>query len=159
MKKTKILSLLTAAAITVSSVATYAVWDTVSATSDSQTVTLRNPVTVVSTSNSGAITADANTLNPGSITASGTVTFNVENKDSVAKKLTLSESITAQEALVENTDYSIQFTGTDVSGKTDSSVTDGEETYDYTITFTEEGLNKLKSNSNQCTLEVTATLS
>ena len=46
-----------------------------------------------------------------------------------------------------------------MSGNVDSSVTDGMEEYNYTITFTESGLEKLKTNSNTCTVKVTATLS
>ena len=74
------------------------------------------------------------------------------------KKLTLQESIEASGKLEESTDYSIEFSGDGVSGKTDSSVTNGEEEYNYTITFTESGLEKIKTNSNTCTVKVTATL-
>lgn len=159
MKKTTLLSVLTAGMILVTSVATYAVWDTVTITSRSNTVTMRNPVTITDSTSEQNINAAANTLNPASVTASGTVTFNVENTDGLATALTLKENIKAKEALSETSDYTIEFTGTGVSGKTDSNVTNGEETYNYTITFTESGLNKLASNSNQCTVEVTATLS
>lgn len=159
MKKTKILSFLTVGMIMATSVATYALWDTVTTTSRSNTVTMRNPVTVSDTTAEQNIQADANTLDPGSVTASGTVKFNVANEDNVAKALTLSESINASEKLVESEDYTIEYTGTGVSGKTDSSVTNGEEEYNYVITFTEKGLNKLASNSNKCTVAVTATLS
>lgn len=159
MKKTKILSLLTAAMIVVSSAATYAVWDTVTADSRGNTVTIRNPVTVSDSTSEQSISADADTLNPAEITASGNVKFTVDNSDSVAKKLTLQESVEASVKLDENTDYTIVFTGDGVSGKTDSSVTDGMEEYQYTITFTQSGLEKVKTNSNTCTVKVTATLS
>ena len=159
MKKTTILSILTGAMIMATSVATYAVWDTVTVESRGNTVTMRNPVTVSDSTAEQSISADAGTLNPSSVTASGTVKFNVENDDNVAKNLTLQESIQASEALIESTDYSIEFSGDGVVGKTDSSVTDGEEEYTYTITFTESGLEKLKTNSNSCTVKVTATLS
>ena len=134
MKKTTILSVLTAAMITATSIGTFAIWDIVTVDSRSNTVTMRNPVTV-----------------------SGSVKFNVANEDSVAKKLTLKESIQASEKLEETTDYSIVFSGDGVSGKTDSSVTDGTEEYNYTITFTQSGLEKMKTNA--CTVKVTATLS
>ena len=159
MKKTKVLSILTAAMITVSSVATYAVWDTVTADSRKNTVTMRNPVTVSDSTSEQSISADASTLNPASVTASGTVKFTVDNSDDIAKKLTLQESIEASEILMENTDYTIEFSGDGVVGKTDSSVTNGAEEYTYTITFTESGLEKMKTNSNTCTVKVTATLS
>lgn len=160
MKKTKMLSLLTAAAIVASTAGTYAVWDTVTAESRENTVTLRNPVTVSDTTEDQSIQANAASLNPGSITASGKVKFRVQNTDSLAKSLNLQETITAgsQGALAETTDYSIVFSGTDVSGKQDSTVTDGEEEYGYTITFTQTGLEKLQANSNQCSVKVTATL-
>ena len=121
MKKTTILSILTGAMIMATSVATYAVWDTVTVESRGNTVTMRNPVTVSDSTTEQSISADAGTLNPSSVTASGTVKFNVENDDSVAKKLTLQESIQASEALIESTDYSIEFSGDGVVGKTDSS--------------------------------------
>lgn len=159
MNKTKLLSILTVAAIVVTSTATYAVWDTVTAESRANTVTLRNPVTVTDATTEQSIEASVEGLNPASITASGTVKFNVANDESVAKSLTLDENVTAgSQGLAETTDYTIQFTGTGVTGKTDSSVTNGEEEYGYIITFTETGLAKLKENSNQCTVKVTATL-
>lgn len=159
MKKTKILSILTVAMVMVSSVATYAVWDTVTVDSRGNTVTMRNPVTVSDSTSEQNISADANTLNPSTVTASGTVKFNVDNGDGIAKNLTLQESIEASEKLLESTDYSIVFSGDGVVGKTDSSVTNGMEEYNYTITFTESGLAKMKTNSNTCTVKVTATLS
>lgn len=159
MKKTKVLSFLTVAMITLSSVATYAVWDTVTVDSRKNTVTMRNPVTVSDSTTEQSISADADELNPASVTASGTVKFNVDNTDDIAKNLTLKETIEAAEPLEESTDYSIEFTGVGVSGKTDSSVTNGMEEYNYTITFTESGLEKMKTNANACTVQVTATLS
>lgn len=159
MKKTRILSILTAAMIMVSSVATYAVWDTVTVESRENTVTMRNSVTVSDSTSEQSISADAGTLDPASVTASGTVKFTVENTDDIAKKLTLQESIEASEKLLESTDYSIVFSGDGVVGKTDSSVTNGQEEYNYTITFTESGLSKLKTNANACKIKVTATLS
>lgn len=159
MKKTRILSILTVAMLTVSSVATYAVWDTVTVESRKNTVTMRNPVTVSDSTTEQNISTNADTLNPATVTAAGTVKFNVENADSVAKKLTLQESIEASEKLLESTDYTIEFTGSGVEGKADSTVTHGEEEYNYTITFTESGLQKMKTNSNACTVQVTATLS
>lgn len=159
MKQIKLLSLLTAAAITVSTAATYAVWDTVTAESRKNTITMRNPVTVSDSTTEQSISAAADTLNPVSVTASGSVKFTVENTDDVAKKLTLQESVEAAEALEETTDYTIAFSGDGVDGKADSSVTNGTEAYNYTITFTESGLEKLKTNGNACTIQVTATLS
>lgn len=141
------------------SAATYALWDTVTVESRGNTVTMRNPVTVSDSTSEQNISADANTLDPSAVTASGTVKFNVDNSDSIAKKLTLQESIEASEQLEESTDYTIEFSGDGVSGKVDSSVTDGMEEYNYTITFTESGLAKMKTNANACTVKVTATLS
>ena len=143
----------------VSSAATYAVWDTVTVDSRGNTVTMRNPVTITDNTTEQNISANANTLNPASVTASGTVKFNVDNSDSVAKTLTLQESIEASEKLLESTDYTIVFSGDGVDGKADSSVTNGMEVYNYTITFTESGLAKMKTNSNTCTVKVTAALS
>lgn len=159
MKKTTILSILTVAMLTVTSVATYAVWDIITVDIRSNTVTMRNPVTVSDSTSEQSISADAGTLNPASVTASGTVKFNVDNADSVAKNLALQETIEASAKLEESADYLIVFSGDGVEGKVDSSVTNGMEEYNYTITFTESGLQKMKSNSNTCTIKVTATLS
>lgn len=159
MKKTTVLSILTATMVMATSAATYALWDTVTVESRGNTVTMRNPVTVSDNTYEQNISADANTLDPSAVTASGTVKFNVDNSDSIAKKLTLQESIEASEQLEESTDYTIEFSGDGVSGKVDSSVTDGMEEYNYTITFTESGLEKMKTNANACTVKVTATLS
>lgn len=158
MKKSTVLTTLTLGMITLSSMATYAIWDTITTKSRENTVTMRNPVTISDATTEQSISASADTLDPASVTASGHVKFNVANADSVAKSLALQEEIKANEALVESTDYTINFTGNGVEGKTDSSVTNGEETYNYTITFTESGLQKLASNSNQCTVAITATL-
>ena len=95
MKKSTILSLLTTAAIIATSVGTYAIWDTVTADSRDNTVTLRNPVTITDTTSEQSITASADELNPAAITASGTVKFKVQNENSLANSLTLEESITA----------------------------------------------------------------
>lgn len=126
MKKTTILTLLTIVTITVTTIATYAIWDTVTVDSRGNTVTMRNPVTVSDSTTEQNISADAGSLNPASVTASGTVKFTVDNTDDIAKKLTLQESVQALEKLEETTDYSIEFSGDGVSGKTDSSVTNGE---------------------------------
>lgn len=158
MKKTTILSLLTIAMIGATSVGTYAVWDNITASSKSNTVTLRKPVTIADqTSTKDLVVSSELSLD---VTASGSVSFQVANEDSLATKLTLSEKVEAGiTVLEENTDYSIAYNGSDVVGKVDSSVTNGEETYNYTITFTESGLSKIISNNYQFAVEVTATLS
>lgn len=158
MKKTSILSMLTFGMILATSVGTYAVWDTLSAESNGQTVTIRKPVTVTAGTQTASSNAEA-ALGGEIATATGSVTFTVANEDSLAKKLSLKETISAGQNLEETTDYTIVFSGGDISGKTDSTVTHGENTYNYTITFTEAGIEKLQGNTNQCTVKVTATLS
>ena len=86
MKKTTIISILTATVILASSAGTYALWDVITAESRGNTVTMRNPVTISDRTTEQSISADAGTLNPSSVTASGTVKFNVENEDDIAKK-------------------------------------------------------------------------
>lgn len=158
MKKTTILSLLTIAMILATSVGTYAVWDNITASSKSNTVTLRKPVTIADQTSTKDLVVSSELSSD--VTASGSVSFQVANEDSLATKLTLSEKVEAGiTVLEENTDYSIAYSGSDVVGKVDSSVTNGEETYNYTITFTESGLSKIISNNYQFAVEVTATLS
>lgn len=84
---------------------------------------------------------------------------NVDNTDDIAKNRHWRSPSRPPEKLLESTDYTIEFSGDGVVGKTDSSVTNGMEEYNYTITFTQSGLEKLKTNSNSCTVQVTATLS
>ncbi len=158
MKKTTILSLLTIAMIGATSVGTYAVWDNITASSKSNTVTLRKPVTIADQTSTKDLAVSSELASD--VTASGSVSFQVANEDSLAKQLTLSEEVKAGDAsLVESSDYTIKYEGTDVSGKVDSSVTHGEETYNYTITFTEDGLSKIQANDYKFEVEVTATLS
>ena len=79
---------------------------------------MRNPVTVSDSTTDQSISADASTLNPASVTATGKVKFTVDNSDDVAKKLTLKETIEASEPLLESTDYTIEFSGDGVVGNT-----------------------------------------
>lgn len=157
MKKSTILSALTVAMITVSTVTTYAIWDITTVTSKESIVTMREPVVIEDTTSQQYINIEADTLNPKNFTARGTVIYNVRNDSNIAKSITLKEIITASELLVETTDYSIEFTGSGISGKTGSAES-GAKIYDYTITFTESGLSKIGHNSNECTVKVNATL-
>lgn len=75
------------------------------------------------------------------VTAFGTVKFHVQNTDSIAKNLTLQETVTASEPLVETTDYSISFSGNGVNGKVDISVTNGEENHTQSVYYNKEQRN------------------
>lgn len=75
MKKSTLLSLATAGAIVATSVGTFAAWDQMDATANG-TVTLRNPVTVT-TSTMGAATEEANYGSTPIYTSKAT--FKVEN--------------------------------------------------------------------------------
>ena len=166
MKKTSILSMLTFGMILATSVGTYAVWDTLSAQSSGQTVTIRNPVTVTAGTQTASSNAEA-ALGGATATATGSVTFDVANKDNLANQLTLEETIfvgtESPETTLASGDYSIEFKKQPESpalvGKIDSNVSNDSNTYYYTITFNKTGIEKLQKNSNQCKVKVTATLS
>lgn len=82
-EKPTILSLLTVAMIGATSVGTYAVWDSITASSKSNTVTLRKPVTIADTTSTKDLAVSSKLSS--TVSASGSVSFQVENEDSLAK--------------------------------------------------------------------------
>ena len=139
MKKSKLLSLLTATAIVITTGATYAVWDSV--TDDTTaTVTFRNPVTVT-VSPSYTLSQDPAALNV-TPTASGTVNFTVSNGDNLADTLTIVPTVSGgTSATVEDFNFEIvdtgesgtpNLTGAATSGFVDTSLT----TTNYTVKVT-----------------------
>lgn len=90
MKKSTLLSLLTATAIVLTSAGTYATWDSLTAKSSSNTLNFRNPITISVGDNALATKKSAFNTTP---TAEGTVKFTVANTEKLAKKVKLTPSV------------------------------------------------------------------
>ena len=104
MKKSTLLSLLTAAAVIVTTAGTYAVWDTLTA-STTESITFRNPVTVqVNPEYTLTETAASLGVDPS---ASGDVTFTVSDTNSLAKQLKIVPSVSGGTASVDNFNFTI----------------------------------------------------
>ena len=162
MKKSKLLSLLTAAAIVITTGATYAVWDSV--TDDTTaTVTFRNPVTIT-VNPSYTLSQDTSVLNT-TPTASGTVNFTVSNDDNLADTLTIVPTVSGGiSATVDDFDFVIvdssetstpNLTGDSSSGFVDKSLT----TTSYTVKVTPKDSSVSKIAGQAVNIQLTATLS
>lgn len=176
MKKTTLLSLVTAAAVVTTSVGTFAAYDILTAnnTGNGATLDFGSPVTVAMNMDAG--TANERTLGEApSVTTTATVT--VANEDSLGEKITLAFDLAGTDgaSLVETTDYTldVQANAAYSDGSSaitskydnvnfeDSNVKGGEKKYDVTVTLTETGAQKIaeKSGSAEVKLEMIATLS
>ena len=162
MKKSKLLSLLTAAAIVITTGATYAVWDSV--TDDTTaTVTFRNPVTIT-VDTTYTLSQDAAVLNV-TPTASGTVNFTVSNENNLADTLTIVPTVSGGvSATVEDFNFEIvdssetstpNLTGDSSSGFVDKSLT----TTSYTVKVTPKDESVTKVAGQAVNIQLTATLS
>lgn len=176
MKKTTLLSLVTAAAVVTTSVGTFAAYDTLTAnnTGSGAALDFGAPVTVAMDLDAGS--ANERTLGEApSVTTIATVT--VENEDSLGEKIALSFDLAGTDgnSLQETTDYTLEVKAntaySDGSGTItsksdnvnfeDSNVNAGEKKYDVTVTLTESGAQKIaeKGSAAEIQLEMTATLS
>lgn len=175
MKKTTLLSLVTAAAVITTSVGTFAAYDTLSAnnTGSGAVLNFGAPITVEMNLDAGE--ANSRTLGEApSVTTTATVT--VANESDLGDQITLSFDMAGTDgsSLVETTDYTLDVkanaaysggSGT-VSSKSDNinfedtNVSDGEKKYDVTVTLTEEGARKIAAHNGSADvkLEMTATL-
>ena len=162
MKKSKLLSLLTAAAIVITTSGTYAVWDSV--TDDTTaTVTFRNPVTIT-VDTSYTLSQEPSVLNT-TPTASGTVNFIVSNEDNLADTLTIVPTVSGgNSATVDDFEFVIvdssetstpNLTGDSSSGFVDKSLT----TTSYTVKVTPKDESVSKIAGQAVDIKLTATLS
>lgn len=176
MKKTTLLSLATAGAVILTSVGTFAAYDTLSAnnTGNGAVLDFGSPVTVEMNMDAG----DANSRSLGEApSVTTTATVQVENEDSLGEKITLAFDLAGTDGatLTETTDYTLDVKAnaaysdgsSTVSSKSDNinfedtNVKAGEKKYDVTVTLTETGAQKIaeKNGSAEVKLEMTATLS
>ena len=161
MKKSTLLSLLTAASIVVTTAGTYAAWDSIEA-STTEEITFRNPVTV--TVNSDYILTE----NPGSLgeipTASGDVVFTVSNDKSLADTLTIIPKVSGgNSASLDDFDFVIKdknnssnlLSGDKSSGFVDNTL----DSTTYTVEVTPKDASKAKIAGTPVNIQLTATLS
>lgn len=150
--KKQLLGLLTAAAITVTTVGSFAVWDTLSANTNG-TLTLDKPITVSAT---GGETFAAGTRILGSEnTYTSDVTFAVENKvDNTQLTLTPKITIGTDDSLKDVTqqfNIVISQNSTEIPDNTDTTV-DATNTYSVAITPNESAsddvINAAKAGNN-----------
>lgn len=178
MKKTTLLSLVTAAAVVTTSVGTFAAYDTLTAnnTGSGAKLDFGSPVTVEMSLDAG--TANERTLGQApSVTTTATVTVENDELKPLGEKITLSFDLAGTDGttLEETTDYTLEVKANDaysdgsstISSKSDNinfedtNVKGGEKKYDVTVTLTESGAGKIaeKGSDAQVNLEMTATLS
>lgn len=160
MKKSKLLSVLTAGAVIATTAGTYAVWDKLNAETTAQAVEFRNPVTV-------AIDTDLsvkkdNTGLGQTPTATGTASFTVDNEDGLAKKLVLKPVIESEHGITTNDfDFSVfdgdSSSGTPIIGDAVGGFADNSlESLNYTIQITPKNADNIKGKNVK--LKLTAEL-
>lgn len=161
MKKTKLLSLLTAIAAVVTTAVTYAVWDILS-DSSSATVSFRNPVTI-SVNDTYTLTNDQPALNTIP-SASGDISFNISDENNLAKSLKLIPKVTGVEnctaddftfEITDKDDSNKMLTGDSTSGFSDSTL----ESTNYTIKVTPKDSSSIKIAGKSLNIQLEATLS
>ncbi|WP_367924044.1 hypothetical protein [uncultured Ruthenibacterium sp.] len=160
-KKTTWLSLATAAVVVVTSAGTFAVYDKTTATASTTAVTLRKPVTVETTN--FAMNSDEGTLTVYP-SASGDVTFTIEDESDLAKQLDLEIAVKGDSGL-STSDFTFEVTqsgGGSVSGSgTSFTDTDIQASNTYTIkaTVSSENVADKVAADTPIQFDVTATLS
>ena len=137
MKKSTLLSLLTAATVIITTAGTYAVWDSLT-DSTTESITFRNPVTVqVNPEYTLTETAASLGVDPS---ASGDVTFTVSDANSLAKQLKIVPSVSGGTASTSDFDFTItdkNNLSTALSGNASSGFVDTTlDSTVYTVTVT-----------------------
>ncbi|BDF05129.1 hypothetical protein [[Clostridium] hylemonae] len=155
--KKKILGLLTAAAIVATTVGSFAVWDTLTATTSNK-LTLANPITTT------AALADFAETNSGDYPVyEGAATFNVANVDTTkltTGKITLSTQIKDGASDVSS-DFDVTYEkkdGTAIAGGVATGITNGDNEYNVKVTPKDSA----KTNNlggKELTVEITGELS
>lgn len=163
--KKKLLGILTAAAVVVTTVGTYAVWDTLSDTA-SATVDFTAPVTVTA---GELVMGNEVDGEDGIPTYTGTVTFDVENKSGVtdSTKLELETKLKNPEGTAAPVGgYEVALSkgeetigvSADTQKGSDNAVIDGANTYTITVKPTDTEAGRAMAKGGDVTVEVTGTL-
>lgn len=132
MKKSSLLSLLTATAIVATSAGTYAAWDKLDATSTGS-ITVAKKSVEVTAENMAAFT-ETNTLGATSVNYAGVAKFNVEDKESKIIGLV------AEVEVKDGTTMQVITNGVTASATLQGSYQPGENVFDVTVTVNDETL-------------------
>lgn len=163
MKKTTLLSLLTAGAIVATGAGTYAAWDKLEDTSEAATVTFRSPVTV----DVATFTLSQTDNLGGMPSASGEVTINVQDKESKTGKLTIIPTVTGGTGAT-NDDFDITLTDTTAEhstvqpeGNSSTGFIDSDiiAANTYTVTITPKAGSESKAQGSPVSVTLRAQLS
>lgn len=161
MKKSKLLSVLTAGAVIATTVGTYAAWDSLEANTTAQTVTFRKPVTVTVDNPGLKIGKDTSELNEMP-KVTGTVKFTVNDTENKATKLTITPTLTANGATIDNFDIVLKDTKNNNNEITlnpeGKFVDESLNTTEYTVEVTPKNEDTVKE-ATDITLKLTAELS
>lgn len=160
MKKSTLLSLLTAGTIVVTSVGTYAAWDQTQA-STTASVKFRSPVTVNVGTELSLIekSSDLGTIP----SATGSVTFNVDTGNGQVDTMTITPTITGSNVTTNDFEIEIKDTG-DSSAVLPGTVTDGfvDKTLTstiYEVIITPKNVAASKISGQSIDVQLTAELS
>lgn len=142
MKKSTILTFATAAAIVATSAGTFAAWDQTSAETAAKTLTVGQPV-VLSTGDLSNFTEDSSRTLGVAPTYTSQVTFNVQDDQKLAKKLTLTPSLKdADDKPVDTTRAKVELSQSDdaaFTGTVDTNIS-ATNTYDVKVTVLDDTL-------------------
>lgn len=155
MKKSTLLSLLTAGAVIATSAGTFAAWDTTVATSTG-TLSFDSPVTIATTSTPTYAQTGTRTYGEKPV-ATGTVDFNVAGTGGKAKlKLNAVVKDKTTDAVVSGVNVTFKKGSTDLTTGIDENVTDAANVYTVTITPTSD--DATEDLTKPLKVEVTGTL-
>ena len=150
MKKSTLLSLLTAGAILVTSAGTYALWDTLEATSNGR-FTVANSSIKLSTQDTMTFNSPTATLNANEITYSSNATFTIDGElknDLTKLQLTLVPTVTKKSdgsSVSSGYTVSIKKGGSVLAGNVDKSLSTSN-TYTVEVTVTDASLAGVELN-------------
>lgn len=155
MKKSTLLSLLTAGAVIATSAGTFAAWDQTTATSTGE-LSFDKPVTIATTSTPTYAQTGTRTYGEKPV-ATGNVEFNVSGTGNKAK-LTLTAVVKDKttDEVVSGVDVTFKKGSTDLENGIDDTVADASNT--YTVTLTPSSDNASEALTNSLKVEVTGTL-
>ncbi|MCR0327271.1 hypothetical protein MKA58_07685 [[Clostridium] innocuum] len=162
MKKSTLLSLLTAGAVIATSAGTFAAWDTTEATSTGS-LSFDSPVTIATTSTPTYAQTGTRTYGEKPV-ATGNVEFNVSgtgnNESGVGNKAKLKLTAVVKDEtsndIVSGVDVTFKKGSTDLTDGVDDKVTDASNT--YTVTLTPSNNEATEALTKSLKVEVTGTL-
>ncbi|MGX8852750.1 hypothetical protein [Amedibacillus sp. YH-ame10] len=134
MKKTSLLSLLTAGAIVATSAGTYAVWDTTQAEATA-TLTINKAINIDAGTLSAFVPTSLSGITNDAPKYTSTLTFNIET-DQRANKVTFTPTIKDDSDTNITTDFNIEIKdgATSLTNNIDDEIANGDNTYTIEVT-------------------------